>query len=113
MLEASKQYQHKIFVPCGAFWGADDIRKMADRGTLKGLSVTMKKHPTSLKLESPLKEKLEANVNADGPVILYQGPVRDLCQMAPNNVNTMAVGALCAHNLGFDKVEACLVSDKK
>jgi len=112
LLEASKLYSHKIYVPCGAFWGADDIRKMADRGTLKGLSVTMKKHPTSLKLESPLKDKLEANKDADGPVILYRGPVRDLCSLAPNNVNTMAVGALCAHNLGFDKVEACLVSDK-
>lgn len=31
--------------------------------------------------------------------------------MAPNNVNTMAVAALSASNLGFEKVKACLVAD--
>lgn len=46
-------------------------------------------------------------------LIYFKGPVRNLCHMAPNNVNTMAVGALCAQNLGFDKVEACLVADPK
>jgi aspartate dehydrogenase len=34
---------------------------------------------------------------------LCKGPVRDLCPLAPNNVNTMACAALAAHNLGFDK----------
>jgi hypothetical protein len=27
--------QTRMFVPSGALWGADDIKKMADRGTLK------------------------------------------------------------------------------
>ena len=31
-----------VFIPAGALWGANDIQKLADRGTLKGLSVTMK-----------------------------------------------------------------------
>ena len=39
------------------------------------------------------------------------GSVKELCALAPNNVNTMAVGALSALNLGFDKVKACLVAD--
>lgn len=26
---------HGLYVPAGAFWGAEDILKMADRGTLK------------------------------------------------------------------------------
>lgn len=26
---------HGLYVPAGAFWGAEDIMKMADRGTLK------------------------------------------------------------------------------
>lgn len=107
---ASNEFNHKIYVPCGAFWGGDDIRKMADRNTLKALSITMKKHPSSLKLESPLKELID-NHNESNPLIVYQGPVRDICHLAPNNVNTMAVGALVAHNLGFDKVQACLVAD--
>ena len=43
--------------------------------------------------------------------MLYEGPVRALCPMAPNNVNTMACCALAAHNLGFDGVVGRLVAD--
>jgi len=39
------------------------------------------------------------------------GAVRELCHLAPNNVNTMAAAALAAHNLGFDNVSGCLISD--
>lgn len=44
---------------------------------------------------------------------LYIGPVRDLCPLAPNNVNTMACASIAAHNLGFDKVKARLVADSR
>ena len=27
---------HGLYIPSGALWGGEDIRKMADRGTLKG-----------------------------------------------------------------------------
>lgn len=40
-----------------------------------------------------------------------EGPVRELCPLAPNNVNTMAAAAIAAHNLGFDKVSGSIVSD--
>ncbi len=39
--------------------------------------------------------------------------MRTLCDLAPNNVNTMAVAALAAQNLGFDNVIGCLIADKK
>ena len=86
---------------------------MADRGTLKGLQITMKKHPESLKLEGELGAKV-ASLIADktpGETVLYEGPVRGLCPLAPNNVNTMAAAAIAGHNLGFDGTVACLVSD--
>ena len=86
---------------------------MADAGSLKGLRVTMRKHPDSLKLENELKEKLEKSLPLNDELVVYEGAVKDLCRLAPNNVNTMAVGAICAHNLGFDKVQACLVADPK
>jgi len=41
------------------------------------------------------------------------GSVRQLCPMAPNNVNTMACAAIAAHNLGFDQVQGCLVADRR
>lgn len=44
---------------------------------------------------------------------LLVGPVRDLCPLAPNNVNTMAAAALAAHNLGFDKVQGSIIADPK
>lgn len=98
-----------IYIPSGALWGGADIKKMADIGTLKGLKVTMKKHPSCFKLNEPLKSRNEL-VNTE-PVVLYDGPVRELCPLAPNNVNTMAAAALAAHNLGFDKTQGCVVAD--
>lgn len=100
---------HGIYIPSGALWGGADIKKMADIGTLKGLKVTMKKHPSCFKLNEPLKSRNE-QVNTE-PVVLYDGPVRELCPLAPNNVNTMAAAALAAHNLGFDKTQGCIVAD--
>ena len=41
------------------------------------------------------------------------GPVRELCGLAPNNVNTMAAAALAAHTLGFDKTRGSIVADPR
>lgn len=46
-----------------------------------------------------------------GETVLFDGPVRALCPMAPNNVNTIAAAALAAKDLGFDGVIGCLVAD--
>jgi predicted dinucleotide-utilizing enzyme len=46
-----------------------------------------------------------------GESVVFSGSVRDLAPKAPNNVNTMAAAAVAAHNLGFDGVQAVLVSD--
>lgn len=79
---------------------------------LQGLKVTMKKHPSCFKFEGELKVKNEQICGSDA-VTLYDGPVRGLCPLAPNNVNTMAAAAMAGHNLGFDVVQGCLVSDPK
>ena len=72
-------------------WGANDIAKMADRGTLKALTITMSKHPASMKLCGELEAKLAAAaLIVAREVVLYDGPCRALCPMAPNNVNTVA-----------------------
>lgn len=102
---------HGLYIPAGALWGAEDIRRMADRKSLGALTITMKKHPLSMKLEGNLGETLNANLTTPGETILYQGSVRQLCPLAPNNVNTMAAAAIAGYTLGFDGVQACLVSD--
>ena len=71
----------------------------------------MKKHPDAFKLNGSLAE-MNSNVK-DSPVTLYEGPVRDLCPQAPNNVNTMAAAAIAASNLGLDVVVGKLVSDRR
>jgi len=101
-----------VYIPRGALWGVFDIEAMAQRGTLTGLSVTMKFHPSSLKLVGSLKEKLDSINHLEGEQILYEGPVRPLCALAPNNVNTIACAALAGFTIGFDKTQARLISDK-
>merc|ERR1712156_1178346 len=101
--------KHALYVPTGALWGGEDIRRMAERGTLTGLEVTMRFPPSSLKLKGELALK-NAEVR-DVPVELYRGPVRQLCPLAPNNVNTMAAASVAAQNLGFDGTWGCLVAD--
>lgn len=100
------------YVPVGALWGAEDIAKM--RATLASVTVTMAKHPEHLRsVVGPLRARLDeyvASADATGPVVLYRGPVRDVCPLAPNNVNTMACAALVG--LGFDATTCCLVADK-
>ena len=69
----------------------------------------MSKHPSAFKLTGHLAE-LVTTVK-ETSLTLYEGPVRELCPLAPNNVNTMACAAIAAHNLGFDGVTGCLVAD--
>ncbi|XP_069806117.1 aspartate dehydrogenase domain-containing protein isoform X2 [Dendropsophus ebraccatus] len=78
-------------------------------GNLLGLKITMTKHPNSFKLEGKLAGKDLSAIR--DRTILYEGPVRQLCPMAPNNVNTMAAAAMAAHTLGFDRVIGVLVAD--
>jgi len=103
---------HGIYIPRGALWGAFDIHAMAQQGILMGLSVTMKFHPTSLKVIGTLLEKLNGVKDKEGEHILYEGPLRPLCSLAPNNVNTMACAALAGYTLGFDHTQVQLITDK-
>jgi aspartate dehydrogenase len=111
----AEKYGNGLYIPSGALWGAQDIEKMAKLGDLKGLTITMKKHPSSLKVEPILMKDLKKyhdDHSMTGEFVLFEGSVRDLCPLAPNNVNTMACAALAGFNLGFDKVKARLVADK-
>jgi aspartate dehydrogenase len=109
---AATAHQHTLYIPAGALWGANDIAKMAQRGTLRALRISMAKHPLSLKLDGELATKLaDAAKVTDRAVVLYEGPVRALCPLAPNNVNTMACAALAG--LGFDATHATLISDAR
>ena len=76
----------------------------------------MKKHPDSL---YPIEgtESYELNEKAkqlSEEVILWDGPVRELCSIFPRNVNTIATAAICARkSLGMSKTRAILVADSR
>ncbi|NWI68611.1 ASPD dehydrogenase, partial [Todus mexicanus] len=109
--EAAARGGHTLYVPRGALWGCEDIARMDRAGTLAALKVTMTKAPQSFRLEGRLQERLEAAVAGGTWEVLYEGPLRPLCPLAPNNVNTMAAAAMAAPSLGFDRVQARLVAD--
>ena len=131
-----------LYVPAGALWGGLDIQRMSERGSLTALSVTMKKAPHHYRLEPPLSTRLaEIDPAGTSETVLFEGQpvaraptsslpltdmardargggggagtVRELCPLAPNNVNTMAAAALAAASLGFDRVQARLVVDPR
>jgi len=111
--EADRATGHGIYLPRGALWGAEDIKRMDEHGSLKGLTVTMKKAPHHLKLQGSLQAAMEAALakGTPGEHVVYEGPVRGLCPLAPNNVNTMAAASLAARSLGLDGVTGRLVVD--
>lgn len=107
---------HPLYLPVGAAWGIFDILKMNQLGTLKGLAVTMRFHADSLRLMTPLKEKLEAYRHDPAnqePLLLFEGSVRALAAMAPNNVNTMTCVALAGSSIGLNGTKAILWADKQ
>ena len=113
--EAVERSGRSLFLPAGALWGSADIQKMAARGSLKGLTITMKKAPHHLKVVGALREKLDGLIanDAAGEQVLYEGSVRGLCPLAPNNVNTMACAAMASGpDIGFDGTRARLIVDK-
>jgi len=108
--------KNSIYLPSGAAWGIHDIQKMAQLNTIRDLRITMKFNADALKLNPPLNENLEAYVNDlanTEELVLYNGTVRTLAGLAPNNVNTMTCLALAANTIGLDKTQACLIAQKQ
>lgn len=113
---------HALYFPSGALWGATDVLKMGNMKTLAQVSITMRKPPHSFRLEEPLQSALKAYTdlldnpetrdNAPSSFTLYDGPVRGISPLAPNNVNTMACLAVASgEELGFDLCRGILVAD--
>jgi len=92
-----------VYIPRGAMPGLDDILRKKYQWS-EG-NIVMKKHPNSINYKGDVDlDKIKEETT------LYDGHLRPLCLLAPNNVNTMAVFAL-ASGLGFDNVQAKLVAD--
>jgi len=104
---AAQPNGHGLYIPRGALPGLEEVLRMAATGKLAGATVSMNKHPSSLNFLGELVPPLSETT---GPREIYKGPLRELCSLAPNNVNTMAALAM-ASELGFDAIEARLLAD--
>jgi len=104
---ASQPNGHGLYIPRGALPGLEEVLHMAASDSLGGATVAMSKHPSSLNYLGELNPPLADTTTSRE---IYKGPLRELCELAPNNVNTMAVLAM-ASELGFDAIEARLVAD--
>jgi hypothetical protein len=83
-----------LYIPAGALWGAEDIRRMADLATLKvciqlhainvhiinrsrnifkDLKVTMTKHPNSLKVVGDLVQRRDEAFASGERTVLFDG----------------------------------------
>ncbi|KAI6200892.1 Methyltransferase [Aphelenchoides besseyi] len=84
-----------VFIPAGAFWGSNDVKKMADLGTLRAMTITMIKHPSSFKVRGALVDLCEQALKENQPIVIFEGPVRLLCPLAPNNYELKGENGFC------------------
>lgn len=114
LVESAINNKTAIYIPAGAGWGFQDIRKMVSVDTLTDVFIRMTFHANALKLNEPLKSTLmayQASENQDD-VVLYEGDLTSLAEQAPNNVNTMCGLALAAGRSRFDDMKVQLVARK-
>jgi aspartate dehydrogenase len=97
---------HSLVLPYGALEGIEGIIRMRDvlGVSLEGGKIVMRKDYDSVKWSG----KSPDHSATSGEAVFYRGPLRELCQLAPQNVNTMALFALVT-GLGFDTVQAELI----
>ena len=105
--------QYRCYLPLGASVGVWDLIRLDQDGQLKSLSVAMKKEPNSFKIKDPsILDKLETAKRSSTPITLIKGPIDEINEIAPQNTNTMAIYALAAASLGFDKCEGQIIADR-
>lgn len=93
--ELAAEGLYGVYIPVGALWGAEDVRRLANSGTLEagegfhelwsstcvldtrfqGLCISMTKHPAAFRLTGTLKELNEDALSRPDPTVLYNGMV--------------------------------------
>lgn len=112
---AANRGSHGMYLPTGAAWGVADILKLDALGNLRDLTITMQFNARALRLKEPLRSRLEAYLASPGatdPLVLHDGHVREIAELAPNNVNTMVCLALAGKSVGLDRATGRLIAYK-
>lgn len=106
LLAAAERGGARLVVPSAGI-GALDILAGAAVGGLDEVTVTVRKDPLSWK--GTAAEQTHDLARLNGPVTLYDGPVREGARRYPQNVNISAAAALAG--IGLDRTRLVIVAD--
>jgi len=101
---AADAHGTEVFLPHAALLGIDGL--VDARGALDSVSIRATKAPSHL--DFSYAADLDPD-DVDGRTVLYEGPVRGLCERFPRNFNSHAAVALAS--LGLDDTDSTLVAD--
>lgn len=104
LIAAAEANGTDIYLPHGALFGVDGF--VDARDTLDEVSIVATKAPDHL--DASFTDEYDTK-NVTERTVLYEGPVRGLCEHFPRNFNSHAVVALAS--LGLDETESKLVAD--
>jgi aspartate dehydrogenase len=93
-----------VYLPHAALLGVDGL--VDARGALDSVSIRATKAPDHLDFE--YTDEVSPD-DVEGRTVLYEGPVRGLCERFPRNFNSHAAVALAS--LGLDDTQSRLVAD--
>jgi len=104
LLGVADAHGTEVYLPHAALLGIDGL--LDARDALDSVSIRATKAPSHLDFE--YADDLDPS-DVDGRTVLYEGPVRGLCERFPRNFNSHAAVALAS--LGLDETESTLVAD--
>ena len=100
LLRTAKEAGKRLLIPHGAVVGIDNIYEARDNW--ENVTVTFRKPPGAIELDEEPEED---------ETILFEGPVREIAEKFPRNVNAMVACALAS--VGPDKAMARMIADKR
>jgi aspartate dehydrogenase len=104
LVAAAADHGTEVYLPHAALLGVDGLADA--RSELDAVSIRATKAPSHL--DFSYAEDLDPG-DVDGRTVLYDGPVRGLCERFPRNFNSHAAVALAS--LGLDRTESRLIAD--
>lgn len=106
MRGAAERAGRRLILPSAGI-GALDILSAAAVGGLDEVTVTVRKDAQSW--QGTVAAQSHDLAHLAGPVVLYDGPVRDGARLYPQNVNIAAAAALAG--IGLDRTRLLIVAD--
>lgn len=104
LVATANEHGTDVYVPHAALLGLDGL--VDARDALDSVSIRATKAPAHL--DFGYADDLDPG-DVEGRTVLYEGPVRGLCELFPRNFNSHAAIALAS--LGLDETESTLVAD--